>query len=567
MLDPADFPPLPSPAREKKKRRNPNKQPEVPFQGNGPTKVSLETLPVELLLQILDNFMPHSHLEAFERRALLSLSSTNRRFHSLVSKRLYALFSDGDIPAKNDNPYQFLRTILNNSNLAANVRALWVGYESFDGYEIDASIEERIAHHSPSILDKQSIKNGLKELRIPGWKEWAMQCNDDRALEYGRREILYAAILLCTPNIEALKIIDGSSTLTAPKWTDLIRWTVNGNRRGQMHSFTHLKSIFVRVGSLRLCDLAPVFKLPSLRELCLAGLAEPAPGKEGKADSLTRLLPPRSSLVESLDLLSSCIHIDVLSVVLAAIRTLKKFSYENNDDSLYRHIDTSSYEFHSPWDGLRGKMANFDILTEFLRAHHHSLEQLRLTDAVVRVLRSTRPERPPEPLGSLQEFEALVHLGVPMRALEHGERILIAQDIPGNLQVLQLAAEAHHIGTADSPGTMAYAVKDIAYRADRLFPSLQAVHILYKGYRLQRGRLVHWKKIDTLFRDQGIRFDMTHLEPDITNLESDMTYLEPCGPDRRWNLLAEQSEKDEENGRYTPIPYADESDDDLGHSE
>ncbi|KAF1952879.1 hypothetical protein CC80DRAFT_596298 [Byssothecium circinans] len=376
MLNEKDFPPLPSQAakRTRIKQRLPAA---VPARNDG-IAASINDLPDELWLEILD-YLPALDLEDFQLQTLSNLSRVNRRIHSLVSERLYAGFNSFFCAS-----YPFLRTIISNQQLAGSVQSMRIAY----GHGVHA---ER-SKYKPSVLDKRIVKNGLKGKDIPGWKSWAVDCNNDEA----EQEILYATILMHTPNITKLTVDDGEVPYVIPKWLDLVRRIGSGSRFGHVHKFLHLKSLQIETSSLKIRQLSPIFKLPALKNVTLIGLIELARTEEEQSGVLQRLLPIRTSAVEELSLKEALIQDDILEVLLRSFRVLRRFELTYSHD---RYTDVDSGPFSSPLNSLK--------------IHRLELQVLHLSNNFFGSISSISPGM----VKCLHQFEELYDLQVPLDTL------------------------------------------------------------------------------------------------------------------------------------------------------
>lgn len=289
---------------------------------------SLHDLPDEILAQILD-YLPGIDLQHFQLLTLVNLSLASRRLLRIVSDRLYAKYDSFFC-----TPYPFLRTLISNPAVASHVKSVSFKY----GPNVHA---DRPAY-APSILDKQLIKDALKDSEIPGWKSWASDCNSTDV----DQEHLYATILMYTPNVEHLDIGDGAQSETEdplpdsefPEWLMIVRQVVNGSFFGRVHRFEHLRSIRIDVQCLKLRHLAPIFRLRSMRKVTLTGLVELSHTK-AKLGLLRRLLPANCSSVEELELPRNWIHLEALDILLTSFRQLKSFQYYKDMEMFAEHYD------------------------------------------------------------------------------------------------------------------------------------------------------------------------------------------------------------------------------------
>lgn len=534
MLNHRDFPPLPSHKRDQKKRKNERSlakaTPKRVFGG----ATSINSLPDELILEVF-GYLPCLDQSDFQLPALINLSLTNRRLHALVVNELYAAYDSFFY-----SPYPFLRTVISDQQLANKVQSMTFKY----GYHVHA---ERAPYRS-SAADKKTIKEGLKVLDVPGWKAWASDCNEPKA----EQEMLYAAILMHTPNIVSVDIDDGRLPYKVPKWLDLIRWAVNGSNIGHVHQFGQLKSIRVDVLNLKLRHLAPIFKLRSLRSLKLVGVMEPDVTTEGKADHLRRLVPVASSPIEDLSLQESFIDASALSTVIGFLRELKSLEYQHTDDRWLLYGE-SSEDYWLGGDTVPTRtyyptiQPDYSNLRTDLERHHKSLKSLSLGENMEYTTTTFGL------IGSLRIFENLTHLDVPLSALvnlyQDTPQILV-ENMPRSLQKLTI-----HIGSHKRKYGCIPAVHHMAVAHREYMPTLQEVRLV----PVDDSRSYHsydWEAILKPLSEQGI------------NLVIDEA-LETLLPDESSDSL---SDSDDSEGGVIPVhtlsvPDSDEeSDEESLHS-
>lgn len=316
MFSKAEFPPLPG--RTQRGLKSSPKTPRSEASRLAAKKqrryvTSLNDLPDELIVEILD-YLPGIDLQHFQLLTLANLSLTNRRLNRIVSERLYATFDSFFC-----TPYPFVRTVSCNTGLASQVKSV--------SFRYGPNAHEDRPVYSPSISDKQTIKDGLKRLNIPDWKNFASDCNQVGA----EQEHIYATLLLYTPNVTTLSIDDGALEYKIPDWLKILRHIVSGQGFGRGHRFEHLKSIRVDLQYLKLRHLAPILRLQSMRKVTLIGLVEWGNSKEDKPESLRRLLPAGSSQVEDLCLQESYLDAEVFGVLVSSIKKLRSFQYRSTD--------------------------------------------------------------------------------------------------------------------------------------------------------------------------------------------------------------------------------------------
>ncbi|KAF2261203.1 hypothetical protein CC78DRAFT_535816 [Lojkania enalia] len=423
----SDFPPLRSQKPAKiaaivkrgKEKANPAKKPQ--------TCATLGNLPDELLLQIL-NHLPCLDLENFQLPSVVNLSLTNRRLHNVCLERLYVAYNSFFAA-----PYLFLRTMISNHNAAQMVHSMEISYGS--------GVHEDRGVYCPLLSDRRTIKAGLKELNIPGWKEWATDCND----EGSDQEILYAAILMHTPNIASLEVDDGELPYHIPKWVDLIRYATSGTKFGRMHSFQKLETITLDIGGLRLRNLAPLFRLPSLRKLTISGLVETNKVIKGDPFPFKWPIASGSSSIEELYLPNAFLDTAVITAILDSCRTLKQLQYDHRDDRwFYRQARGYQWweEFTNSDDPLTFAPLSYPTLAKALHRHRNTLESLQFWDDIYEGiyanlnLRNHRIYRTFGHLGNLKGLEKLKTIKGTLAAfvdIEKGPSATLVENLPPSL--------------------------------------------------------------------------------------------------------------------------------------
>jgi len=319
IINERNFPLLPSQdARRrcatKREFRNNSSNPRI-----AGSHATLHHLPDELILQVLD-YLPGINLNHFQLPTLINLALTSRRFYRIVIGTVYARYNSHFC-----EPYTFLRTMVSNSQLAEFVHDVNITFGLW--------IHCRGRRYLPTAKDKKAIKEALRTLGTSDWKEWATQCNEDRSND----EALQTAILLHTPNVTSLSVLDGLSDRSRRRtWFDLISKAAAGTLSEQTHRFEHLRSIKVDTRTSSLFDLAPLFRLQSLRKLHLCEVPEYEMGEckndhedgERSALRLQRLIPRACNNLEELDLESTYYTKIHLEVLLSSPRYLKTFRYD-----------------------------------------------------------------------------------------------------------------------------------------------------------------------------------------------------------------------------------------------
>ncbi|KAF1846164.1 uncharacterized protein K460DRAFT_366990 [Cucurbitaria berberidis CBS 394.84] len=344
---------------------------------------TINDLPDELILEILDH-LPGIDIDDFQLSTLVCLSLTNHRFHRMVAERLYATYSSHFC-----EPYLFLRTMVAKPQLAELVR--YVDVTCGDGAHHDRN------RYVATAQDKKTIKEGMRLLSISNWKTWAVDCNSFD----GEVEVLHSAVLMHAPNIKSLVIEDtGSHDHTGPKWIDIIRKATIGTSSGRVHRFEHLQSVRVGASRYNTSQLAPLFRLDSLRLLHLRDLVALDTG--GRSTTvLQRMIPQDCNRIEKLNLEHSFLHMDTLGVLVASSRRLKIFKYDVT-------LECISHELNAHHELGATK------LSMVLHPKRDSLESLHLScDA--RAEEETRGTI--TLLDDLRNFVALKHLSCPLTSI------------------------------------------------------------------------------------------------------------------------------------------------------
>jgi hypothetical protein len=309
ILNSRNFPPLPSDRASRKDRKR---------KARAANFACIDDLPDELLLSILD-YLPGIDLESFQLTALRNLSRVNRRFHGLVTEKLYATYSSFFV-----EPYLFLRTVVNNAHLASRVRHV--------DFLCGKWAHRERKRYKPNAQDKKTIKDGLRALGIPDWKTWATNCNtNDTDLD-----ILHTAILMQTSKVSSITIHDdliGNYPGTKiPKWVDLFKRANLGTSLGHMHRFGNLRSLRIEIAEVSVTTLAPVFRTPSLRNISIRGLAEENTVGQRMEQDLQHVLPQRCNELDELHMEYSFLPNNVLAIIVASARALKVLRYEHTLD-------------------------------------------------------------------------------------------------------------------------------------------------------------------------------------------------------------------------------------------
>lgn len=413
-----DFPPLPSQRATKPKTRMSRRHREVPG-----SNVNINDLPDELIVNILD-YVPGVNMGDFQLPTLLSLSRVNRRLRNIVIESLFQTYDSHFC-----EPYTFLRTVITNPQLANFVRNV----DITNGTMAHADRKP----YRATAQDKKIIKEGLRKLEMPDWKVWAMICNELNP----DLETLHAAILMHVPNITSLFVHStGFVETQKAKWLELLQVASNTMTPQRAHSFQHLRSIRFEANGISVMRMAPLFRLPSLRQLSIIGGVHYILSSSETISKLKRMISPAGNDIEVLHLEQSFYHRNILSVLLASPRQLKEFEYGVDSDlplgvqdalrsitqsNLYtalEHQRSSLEKLHLPYDGssardyansmgLHGNLHRLDALLH-LRCPTAAISDPTLVDSA-------------PPFGSLPPMLKTLHISDgPTGSIEHGFTLL-----------------------------------------------------------------------------------------------------------------------------------------------
>lgn len=433
--------------------------------------VTITDLPDELLLAILQclpgidltsvvpginltNFLLglNRNRTKFQLSTLISLSRVNRHFHGLVAAELYATYNSHFC-----EPYLFLRSIVSNADLARHVRHVDITY----GEKAYRQCKRYVANAQ----DKKAIKDGLRASGIADWKTLASLCNTDRV----ELENIYAAIIMQTPKISSM-IIDAGWLWSYgesgnPDWVNLFKKANSRASSGLKHKFEHLRSLTVENSNLRLSQLAPALRTPSLRKLSLKGLVEHEYGDRNTEQTLQKLIPCRCNSIEELYLKQSLLKNNILALVVGASQHLKVFSYDMS-------LDNTGEEFY---DNDLGSMTP----VEALESQSHSLESLtflkdiRATEDLPRTFDLRR---------SLRSFSSLTYLKCQLESIVVDD--FLAASLPERLPP---ALRALHVSLDDgNPFDPLLGLKHLATGYTIHNPVLEEVRLMplsiHRGY-------------------------------------------------------------------------------------
>lgn len=484
-LDDDQFPPLPSQKSSRLSKTRNSYKPKDSLPTISKSKLTLNELPVELLLQIIE-YLPCHDIKSFNLPTILSLSLTSRRFNQLVRHYIYEEYNSFF-----GTPYLFLRTLISNPQAATEVRSLTLSY--------GPGVHEDRKPYNPSVIDRGEVKDSLKALDIPKWKAWATDCNNEET----DQETLYAVILMHTPNVAFLDLDDGDVPYQTPKWIDVIKQSVGGNSFGRVHHFSYLKVLRVDIGTLRLRTLAPLFRLPALQRLILVGLVETAHAKPGKGLSFKWPVSRRSSPVEEL-LLSDCfMDPHILETIMETCLKLKSFQYEHRDERWYFRLGGGSTYWRDADAGQTETVEHHPVLCHYptistaLLRHREKLESLQVFDGVDD---DNQNYRGTSSLGSLRTLNRLKFLKGPIGAFADpnpGNCSSMIENLPASLEAFHLVIKWNDEEHACLP-----ALEHMAINLRSHLPALQELRIKIDAPR--RCIKFDWGRIVEPLRKFGV---------------------------------------------------------------
>jgi hypothetical protein len=446
---------------------------------NSISTATLSDLPDEILLEIL-RFLPGIDVGNFQLPSLLNLSLTSRRFHRIVTEKIYrtydSLFCE---------PYRFTRAIIFNPGLAEKVQKVNIIFGSWSNREN--------VRYKPTAQDKKTVKEGIRALAIPGWKDWVTDCNENR----DKDETLYNVMLLHTPNITSLGVVDASAAdhrwIRYPPWIDIISKASNGTLSKHTHRFEHLRSVRLNIRIAGLSQLAPMFRLQSLLFLSLQGMDELCCKQcieRETARSLQRLIPERCNNLEEICLESTFLRMRTLGVLIASSRHLKSFKYDVALDHLYEQPDDQLEQLNME------KWLEHTKLSTALSHQSATLESLDITyDALVEEQIRGRIHLHDD----LTNFVSLKRLSCPLGAIAAGDPSTFVETLPSSLQAFRTTIRRY---TSDHK--CLGALEHMAYYSKIHTPHLKEVQVIVP--KSAQWFTFDWERLLTPFSVAGVSF-------------------------------------------------------------
>lgn len=370
VVDELNFPPLPSQTFGSDNRETQRAAELKHF------VATIIDLPNELISEILDylsNDGIHSQISA-----LVSLSSTNRRFNRVVTDRLYATYY-----SQFCQPYLFLRSIISNPYLATLVRNVEI-----------SSLKGTRKRYAPTAQDKRIIKEGFRRLGTPDWKTWANVCNTT-----GLDNTVYSAILLHAPKIKSLIQKGKGVHLNGPKAEGLNRTIISFEHT---HAFQYLQMVEIKAVQHNLNQVLPFLCLQSLHRLVIVGLSVSGPMRY--INALQRALTSSCNNIEELSLGHFYLHKTIFKALVSSSKRLKSLKYDGHVAKLLRHDDIQSEWVTSGWEPF----------SAVLGSQIKSLENLEIAMPHSRLEKERGPVHFHK---DLRDFVALKHLKCPLNLI------------------------------------------------------------------------------------------------------------------------------------------------------
>ena len=342
-------------------------------------------------------------------RTLLNFALTSRRLYRIITEMVYARFSN-----TYGEPYLFLRTMISNPQLARLVRDVDITIE----YETRA-----VGPHTPTAQDKKVIKEGLRALDIPYWKDCATDCYGSTEKDHG--VMRNSTILLFTPNVTSIRIECSYEYETpCPVWVAFISRAVMG-RFGNAHGFERLRSITIVMSLTDVIAVSPLFHIQSLRTLQLHRVRECSEYDdqlqpnydEENIRKIQRLIPQACNNLEELVVENIFYTEDCLEALIASSRRLKVFKTRAATSNLLpesRRLPTSKSK----------------TVIGMLGRHKTSLETLHVDrdDETDRDFPDKAHVR-----NNMKAFTSLKELSCPLAAIMTGKKDRFVERLPPSL--------------------------------------------------------------------------------------------------------------------------------------
>ena len=300
----------------------------------------MESLPDELLLNILDHLLPEvDHLRQ-NRCTTWALSRVSKRFHALLLDSRYRDYSFhlGD-------PALFLRTLSTSPNAAACVKRITWGF--------DEDEDRGLLSTSLSYEEKAHI---VARLQAPGTGSARGLGRRFLRLDTTDHPDYLSATLLLTPRVEKLII------RVPTNWPDA-NWLDPVIEHSNLLSSLSKVAIY---GCRRINSIFPIVTLPSLRKFDLTMTRDESEIEDATPASnnrLSRRLQKEGSAIQNLLLLGTYQDLVALGFLAKSCRSLKSLELDYNAS-----------------ESRKDQVAAYAVLNDLLSQHSTTLEHLRVND-------------------------------------------------------------------------------------------------------------------------------------------------------------------------------------------
>lgn len=495
-----------------------------PTNANAPSYI--DNLPDEILLVVLE-YLDASYIYCVERiRQFQHICLTTRRLNRLSNNFLYEEFDSRYWR----HPAKFLRTIIGNTDLASRVKTLYWAFDMENPHYTDV--------YEPTSAEQRHLRESLKRLNISTDRAELV----DRYRKGDLGQLLKLA-MLHTPNLRYLIVDDNTPSYRhVPRicyqeksYLQLLGNAAQGTPVGNSPLYTHLHSLHIRMGDMWPEDLFPIFRLPSLRKIHIAGIN----WKGAPPDHELLMGLADTANVTDLMITESFADTQTLTHLIAACRSLKKFGY------IYK----------IPPDLFPVPRISYAELGKALQKHKRSLEMLDLEDQSDRTM-DALTEQDCGFLGSFDDFDKLVYFGAPMESFEPllEAPAEISEEVDEDDEYIPFA----HLARAlpKSLLHLSLTIFEDEEQSDFCSESLRMLHKTYQRdlphlhkIEVRAHKLVYLRSVDfwspkTKFLRSGVHFSVTQdgvLEEDVVYSDDEDTITDSDLYDSEFDSLEDET--------------------------
>ncbi|KAF2833103.1 hypothetical protein CC86DRAFT_5022 [Ophiobolus disseminans] len=453
---------------------------------DGPRFQTLEKLPDELLLHILDST---GSLES-PTLSFSAICLVSRRFNRVATPFLYATM-EREFPCaeveENCSLARYLRTLQARPKFRLLTRTLLQTLPS----------KERVC--TCDVHGRSLMRDLADELDLSG--QSFVRERSARMEDY-----LMSLCAFLAPNLERLE-----TRLTDAIWDtkqeglllEYISQSALGIPVGNVHSFDKLRFLHVEPGGTFTVPnrhALPLVLLPKLKHLALGdwGSVDDYDENTGEYTGMIDLndsevfgrpwtWPMRSSPISELSLLSPRTTPQLACQMIIACKTLKKFKC------------TTTWRFVRPGDGKW-----YTHITSALHAHCDTLQELHIREDFTGIRECNQGR-----VHSLARMVSLTHLRIPWGLLYSHGRGTLCSTLPRSLEYLVI-----ELGSPGIEQLMA-SLEELHREMDTYFPVLKHVHVLWALWMFSTPFVPHITKAKYLFEHSSVRFDATIVFTDI----------------------------------------------------